>query len=334
MLDFGQNLTGYPTFRINGHEGEVIKLECAEILDKNGNFYNANYRSATSEIVYTMREGVNEYSPLYTFFGFRYLRVTGNVKVDPKSFSAVVVHSDIRRTGYFKCGHAKLNRLYENVIWGQKDNFLDVPTDCPQRDERLGWTGDAQVFCRTANLNFDCKRFFEKWLRDLRLAQYPDGGVPRVIPNTCDENPDSSVEKMERRHSAACGDAATVCPYEYYMAYGDADFLGECFPAMKGWVDFIRKHSRDNLWCTGFHYGDWLALDADDPTNIKGQTEHPLIATAFYYYSTTLLLKAGEILGEDVSEYKELPELIKAAFNKTFVKDGRLTSDSFRTYRR
>ena len=328
VLDFGQNLTGYPTFRINAAGGEVLKLECAEILDKDGNFYNANYRKAKSEIVYTMKKGVNEYTPLYTFFGFRYLKVTGLASIDPKAFKAVVVHSDIRRTGYFKCGHAKLNRLYENVIWGQKGNFLDVPTDCPQRDERLGWTGDAQVFCRTANLNFDCKRFFEKWLRDLKLAQYPDGGVPRVIPNTLIENLEAPLEKNERRHSAAWGDAATVCPYEYYMAYGDREFLRECYPSMKGWVDFIRKYSVDNLWTIGFHYGDWLALDAKDPTNIKGETEHPLIATAFYYYSTTLLLKAAEILGEDANEYEELPELIKEAFNKTFVKNGRLTSDT------
>jgi alpha-L-rhamnosidase len=196
VLDFGQNLTGYPTFKIKGTAGTEIKLECAEILDKNGNFYNDNYRSAKSLVSYVMKDGINEYTPLYTFFGFRYLRVSGLDKVDPSCFKAVVVHSDIRRTGYFKCGHAKLNKLYENIIWGQKGNFLDVPTDCPQRDERLGWTGDAQVFCRTANLNFDCKRFFEKWLRDLALAQYPDGGVPRVIPNAIYEDPNGSVEKF------------------------------------------------------------------------------------------------------------------------------------------
>lgn len=328
VLDFGQNLTGYPTFRINGKSGETVKLECAEILDKDGNFYNANYRSAESLVLYTMRDGLNEYTPLYTFYGFRYLRVTGLSEVDPRCFMAVVVHSNIRRTGYFKCGHAKLNKLYENIIWGQKGNFLDVPTDCPQRDERLGWTGDAQVFARTANLNFDCKRFFEKWLRDLRLAQYGDGGVPRVVPNAIKEDPDGSVENKERRHSAAWGDAATVCPYEYYMAYGDKDFLRECFPSMKAWVDFIRKYSQDDAWCVGFHFGDWLALDAKSKLDCKGNTDHSLIATAFYYYSVSLLLKAGEILGEDVDEYRDLPDRIRSAFLFRFVKDGALTSDT------
>ncbi len=328
VLDFGQNLTGYPTFEIEGTAGKEIKIECAEILDKNGNFYNANYRSAKSLVRYTMKDGVNEYTPLYTFFGFRYLRITGLDNIDTGSFTAVVVHSDIRRTGYFKCGHAKLNKLYENIIWGQKGNFLDVPTDCPQRDERLGWTGDAQVFCRTANLNFDCKAFFEKWLRDLALAQYPDGGVPRVIPNAIYEDPNGSVEKMERRHSAAWGDAATVCPFECYMAYGDADFLRECFPSMKAWVDYIGRHSTDYVWNIGFHYGDWLALDAKSPLDCKGSTDPSLIATAFYYRSTEILLRAADEIGERLREYEELPEKIKAAFRKSFLKDGRLTSDT------
>ena len=328
VLDFGQNLTGYPTFKIKGTAGAEIKLECAEILDKNGNFYNGNYRSAKSLVSYVMKDGINEYTPLYTFFGFRYLRVSGLDKVDPSCFKAVVVHSDIRRTGYFKCGHAKLNKLYENIIWGQKGNFLDVPTDCPQRDERLGWTGDAQVFCRTANLNFDCKRFFEKWLRDLALAQYPDGGVPRVIPNVTNEDPNGSVEKMERRHSAAWGDAATVCPYECYVSYGDTDFLRECFPSMKAWVDYIGRYSVDHVWKIGFHYGDWLALDAKGPLDCKGGTDPSLIATAFYYHSAKILLKAADMLDEDLYDYEELPEKIKTAFNKNFVKDGKLTSDT------
>ena len=319
MIDFGQNMTGYVEFKIRGKAGDTVKIDCAEILDKDGNFYNANYRSAKSLIEYTLKDGEQTYKPLYTFFGFRYIRLFGwTEEINPKNFTAIVVHSDIKRTGYFKCGHPKVNKLYENVIWGQRGNFLDVPTDCPQRDERLGWTGDAQVFCRTAFLNFDCEKFFKKWLRDLALAQYDDGGVPRVIPN---------VSKPEhRRHSSAWGDAATVCPYELYMAYGDKEFLSEMFATMKKWVGYIEKNSENYIWDTGFHYGDWLALDTTE--HMKGLTEHPLIATAFFYHSTELVIKAGKILGEDVSYFEERLPKIKSAFAGEFIKDGSLTSDT------
>lgn len=319
VIDFGQNMTGYVEFKLNGKAGDKIKIECAEILDKDGNFYNANYRSAKSLIEYTLKDGEQTYKPLYTFFGFRYIKVTGwDGDINPENFTAVVVHSDIKRTGYFTCGHKKVNKLYENVIWGQRGNFLDVPTDCPQRDERLGWTGDAQVFCRTAFLNFDCEKFFKKWLRDLALDQYEDGGIPRVIPNV--------IKPENRRHSAAWGDAATVCPYELYMAYGDKEFLSEMFVTMKKWVGYIELNSENYIWNKGFHYGDWLALDTTE--HMKGLTEHPLIATAFFYHSTELVIKAGKILGEDVSYFEALLPKIKSAFTGEFIKDGTLTSDT------
>ena len=326
VIDFGQNLTGYPELRLFGEGGERIVISCAEILDKYGNFYNENYRSARSEIDYTLASGENLYKPHYTFFGFRYLKIEGNAKFDASSITAVVVHSDINRTGYFKSGHAKLNKLFENIIWGQRGNFLDVPTDCPQRDERLGWTGDAQVFCRTAMLNYDCEKFFYKWIRDLAASQYPDGGVPRVVPNAILEDPNSSVEDWGRRHSAAWGDAATVCPYEYYMAYGNKDFLKSMLPTMKKWVGYIEKYAPGYIWSIGFHYGDWLALDR--PEDCKGGTDHSLIATAFFYYSTTLTAKAARICGEDASYYEELLPKIKAAFREKFVVDGRMSCDT------
>lgn len=325
VVDFGQNLTGYPEIRLSGKSGDTVKIYCAEILDKDGNFYNENYRSAKSRIEYTLGGGEAIYKPHYTFFGFRYLKIEGNFKPASENITAIVVHSDITRTGYFKCGHAKLNKLYENVIWGQRGNFLDVPTDCPQRDERLGWTGDAQVFCRTAFLNFDCKNFFKKWLRDMKLAQNDNGGIPRVIPDCITKN-EKPTKEWPQRFSAAWSDAATICPYEHYMAYADKEFLGEMFDMMKSWVKYIETESTDFVWSDGWHYGDWLALD--DPEDKRGKTNHNLIATAFFYHSTELVIKAGKILGEDVTHFEHTLPKIKKAFVREYFIDGKLTDDT------
>ncbi len=328
VIDFGQNLTGYVEFKVCGKAGDTVRITCAEILDRDGNFYNENYRSAESLIEYTLKDGEQTYKPLYTFFGFRYLRLENWCEeIAPENFTAISVHSDIRRTGYFESGHTKLNRLYENVIRGQRGNFLDVPTDCPQRDERLGWTGDAQVFCRTAMLNFDCNAFFKKWLRDLALAQHEDGAIPRVIPNTY---AGIDADHNYQRISAAWADAATVCPYEHFMAYGDKKFLCEMFPTMKKWVSYIEENAESYIWCSGSHYGDWLALDKENDR--RGATEHPLIATAFFYYSAKLTAKAARIIGEDSAHYDELLPKIKEAFLCRFTSGERLTSDTQTAY--
>ena len=323
VIDFGQDMTGYVEFKICGKAGEVVKIDCAEILDKDGNFYNGNYRSAKALVEYTLKDGEQTYKPLYTFYGFRYIRLQGwteDVKLE--NFTAIVLHSDIKRTGSFVCGHQKINKLFENIIWGQRGNFLDVPTDCPQRDERLGWTGDAQVFCRTAFLNYDGEQFFKKWLRDVTLAQFEDGGIPRVVPN---------VFKPENRlHSSAWGDAATVCPYELYMAYGDKEFLAEMFQTMKNWVGYIEGKAENYVWNSGFHFGDWLALDV--PNKYIGETDLFLIATAFFFHSTELVIKAGKILGKDVSHYEEILPKIKDAFCKNYIVDGKMTSDTQTAY--
>ncbi len=328
VIDFGQNLTGYVEFKVCGKAGDTVRITCAEILDRDGNFYNENYRSAESLIEYTLKDGEQTYKPLYTFFGFRYLRLENWCEeIVPENFTAISVHSDIRRTGYFESGHAKLNRLYENVIRGQRGNFLDVPTDCPQRDERLGWTGDAQMFCRTAMLNFDCNAFFKKWLRDLALAQHEDGAIPRVIPNTY---AGIDADHNYQRISAAWADAATVCPYEHFMAYGDREFLREMFPTMKKWLSYIEENAESYIWCSGNHYGDWLALDKENDR--RGATEHPLIATAFFYYSAKLTAKAARIIGEDSAHYDELLPKIKEAFLCRFTSGERLTSDTQTAY--
>jgi len=320
VIDFGQNLTGYLEFTVRGKAGDEVMVSHAEILDKDGNFYTENYRSAKANIKYILKDGEQTYKPHYTFFGFRYVRLDKWVgEVNSTDFTAIVVHSDMKRTGYFECGNAKINKLYRNIIWGQRGNFLDVPTDCPQRDERLGWTGDAEVFCRTAMLNYDCEKFFKKWLRDLAIAQYDNGAVPNVIPDVLHDT---------NMFSSAWGDAATICPYEHYMVYADKEFLKEQFNSMKKWVDYIASRSENYIWCMDNHYGDWLALDGSDERSCVGLTDHKLIATAYSYRSTSLVIKTGKILGEKVSQYEKMLPKIKRAFKSTFIKDGKLTCDT------
>ena len=184
VLDFGQNMTGYVEVKIQGKRGDKIVLHHAEVLDKDGNFYNANYRSARNEMTYILSGGEDTFKPTYSFQGFRYIRLTEcpEAEVDLNCFRAVVVHSEMKRTGHFTCGNEKINQLYHNIIWGQKGNYLDIPTDCPQRDERLGWTGDAQVFCRTGAINFDVEKFFHKWaLKISNLSCKINNSIPTAL---------------------------------------------------------------------------------------------------------------------------------------------------------
>lgn len=321
VLDFGQNLTGYLKFTVTGKAGQTVKAKHFEILDAEGNVYTENYRSADALLEYTLKDGEQTYKARYTFYGFRYVQlIDWCEEIKPENFDAIVVCSDLKRTGYFKCGHSKVNKLYENVIWGQKGNFVDVPTDCPQRDERLGWTGDTEVFCRTGCLNFDSEKFYKKWLHDLALAQKPDGMVPRVVPN-------SFWKAKNEMGSAAWGDAATVVPYEVYMAYGDDTVLRDSFEAMKKWVGFIESRSENYIWTVPGHFGDWLGLDAPEGS-YRGSTNEQLIATAYYYLSCALTVKTGKIIGEDVSKYEDMLPKIKEAFNRVYVKDGKLTCDT------
>ena len=339
VLDFGQEVTGVVEFVIeNAKGGETVKIECAEILDKNGEFYNGNYRSAESLIEYTAKAGRQVYKPHYTFFGFRYLRLTDWCEeVRPERFTAVVMHSDIKRTGYFECGHEKINKLYSNIVWGQRGNFLDIPTDCPQRDERLGWTGDAQVFCRTAAINYDVERFFRKWLRDVAIEQRESGAVPATIPFPFADYSKTRQELSATyvKASAAWGDVATVCPFEIYVAYGDRQLLREFYPMMKKWVEFMHASGDEEyLWLGGNHYGDWLGLDAPSGS-YKGSTDEDLIATAFYYYSTGLLIKAARVIGvsaDEIAYYDDMRAKVKAAFAKRFINGDRLTSDTQTAY--
>ncbi len=309
MVDFGQEVTGYVEFTVDAKAGDEVFFNHAEVMDRDGNFYNENYRSARAEVRYTCRAGKQTWHPRLTFFGFRYIHlISWPGEASPENFTAVAVHSDMKRTGWLESGDPVLNRLFSNIVWGQRGNFLDVPTDCPQRDERLGWTGDAQVFCRTAGYLFDTERFFRKWLHDMAADQYENGGVGQVIP---DVMPSGFC-------SAAWGDAATVIPWQVYQTYGDRRVLEDQFCCMKKWVDYITGlTTTENLWTGSDHFADWLGLDAP-AGSYKGSTREDFIASAFYARSAELVVKAGKLLGKDVAEYEALHARIVSAFRKAF----------------
>ena len=317
VIDFGQNLTGYMFFEIDARAGERLSLSTAEVLDRDGNFYTGNYRSARSQLHYVCREGHQSYKPKLTFFGFRYLRIDEA----PEGFSAdqihaIVLHSEMTRTGWLESSDPMLNQLFSNILWSQKGNYLDIPTDCPQRDERYGWTGDGQIFCRAGTYQYDVRQFFKKWLADMRAAQHDDGWVPEVIPSLTAYKPGG----------AGWSDAVTIIPWQLYETYGDISFLSEMYDAMKKWLAYIPTVSTTPDLFTGcWTYGDWLALDWPEgyvPANIevskRGYSDDDLVCSAFYANSVNIVIKVGKILGQDVNEYEELHERIKEAYWKRF----------------
>lgn len=314
VLDFGQNMVGWVQFTVQGEPGTEVSLLHAEVLDHEGNFYTDNLRSAKQKIRYVLKGAEQEtYEPRFTFQGFRYVQLLGfpeELALD--AFTGVVLHSDMKETGQFECSEPLVNQLQHNIKWGLKGNFLDVPTDCPQRDERLGWTGDAQMFIQTASYLSNVAPFFTKWVRDLASDQGEDGGVPFVIPQVLEEK-DSS--------SAAWGDAAVICPWTIYVCYGDKRILEEQYDSMKAWVSYIQRQGENEfLWNTGFHFGDWLGLDAKSGDYI-GATDRDFIATAFYAYSVSLVKKTAEVLNQstDAARYQELYDQIVAALREEFV---------------
>lgn len=329
VLDFGQNLVGWVKLNVNGSAGQTITIHHAEVLDKDGNFYTDNLRAADAKIVYTCAGGDETFEPRFTFFGFRYIKVEGFPgEPKPENFSAVALYSDMRPTGTFKCSDPLVNQLEHNIQWGQRGNFLDVPTDCPQRDERLGWTGDAQVFSNTAAYNMDVRKFFAKWLKDLAADQTKDGRIPFVIPNILDPNAGGST---------GWADAGTIIPWNLYVAYGDMQYLKDQYPSMQAWIEFMRSRSEgDNLWNEGFHFGDWLFYRPfDDNDGLSAVTDKYLIAQAFFYNSVQIMKRTAALLGktEDAKQYEELGEKVKAAFQKEYITgSGRLVSGTQTAY--
>ncbi|MDR2110563.1 MAG: family 78 glycoside hydrolase catalytic domain, partial [Spirochaetaceae bacterium] len=322
VIDFGQNISGWVQFKVQGKAGDRVKLRHAEILDGAGNFYTENLRGARQTIEYILKGGGPEtYSPFFTFQGFRYIAVDEYPgPVDIHNFEAVAIYSDMRPAGEFSCSYPKLNQLMSNVRWSMKDNFVDIPTDCPQRDERMGWTGDAEIFCRAACYFMETAPFFKKWLRDLSVSQLPDGQVPHVVPDVL-KNIAASDDKVKQEAGAcAWADAAVIIPWTVYAYFGDREILEDQYPSMKKWVEYIRGVAQDGfLFNSGFHFGDWVALDAKEGSYF-GATPNDLSATAFYAYSVSLLARSAAVLGktEDAEGYKKLREDIGEAYRKEF----------------
>jgi alpha-L-rhamnosidase len=332
IVDMGQNMVGWVRLTVQGKAGTTVTLRHAEVLDQEGNLYTENIRAARQTVAYTLKGGGQEtYEPHFTFQGFRYVAVEGYPgELTLDSLTGVVVHSDITPTGHFECSNPMLNQLQHNIVWGQKGNYLDVPTDCPQRDERLGWTGDAQVFIRTGCFNMDVAGFFTKWLRDLAADQGEDGGVPHVIPNVLGRR------RSRLGGSAAWADASVVCPWTIYLCYGDTRILEEQYESMAAWVGCMEAQAgEDRLWATGFHFGDWLAYATTRSDYPGATTDKDLIATAFFAYSTALLQQTAQVLGKerDAERYAGLLAGIKEAFCKEYVtENGRLASNTQTAY--
>lgn len=328
IVDFGQNLVGWVKMAVKGTKGDSVILSHAEVLDKEGNFYIENLRGAKQRNIYILNGKEQVFEPHFTWQGFRYVKVEGAGEIpDPAEMTAVALYSDMEKTGFFTTSNPDLNQLQSNIIWGQKGNFLDVPTDCPQRDERLGWTGDAQVFCSTAAFNMNVNNFFSKWLKDLAADQFDDGNVPVVIPN---------VLGKRSAGSAGWSDAATIIPWNIYLSYGDKKVLEDQYPSMKAWVDYLVNVSNDLLRNNGFHYGDWLFYSLDDDNGGRSAvTDKYLIAQCFFANSVKILTETATLLekDEDSKYYSALYGQIKDIFNNEFVTpSGQLVSNTQTAY--
>ena len=329
VVDFGQEVTGYVEFSAKLPRGAQVCLQHFEMLDRDGNVYTENLRSAKEQYRVISDGRAFTVKPQYTFYGFRYIQVTGLESFAPENFTAIVVHSEMERTGRFSCANELLNQFASNVLWGQKGNFLDVPTDCPQRDERLGWTGDCEMFCRTAAINYDVRRFYEKWYNDVAAEQHDDGLIPHCVPN-----PGRFIG--ENAGSPAWDDVATVLPWELYVAYGNKHLLRRQFPTMKKYVDGMIAKCRDKNapaekefarpWTTE-GYGDWLSLEDLSREHGVGETDRGLIATAYLAYGLQTIIKASQVLRLDCAWYEYVLQHVRAFFQSEYMENGRMKQD-------
>ncbi len=333
IVDFGQNLVGRVRLTVRGEAGTTVTLRHAEVLE-NGELGTRPLRTAKATDRYTLKgEGVESWEPRFTFHGFRYVEVAGwPGELTPENLVAVVCHSDLERTGWFECSDPLLNRLHANVIWSLRGNFLDLPTDCPQRDERLGWTGDIQVFAPTASFLYDVFGFLQSWLRDLAAEQDEAGIVPVVVPDP-HKQPDW---KWKRAPAAAWGDAATVVPWVLYERYGDPQILADQFDSMRAWVDCLaRTAGPDRLWDEGFQFGDWLDPTAPPDQPAAARADKGLVATAYFARSAELLGRAAGVLGraEEEAYYLGLAAEVREAFQRAYGSpDGALTNEAPTSY--
>ena len=329
VLDFKQNMTGWITFTADVPKGTTITYEVGEVLQE-GNFYRDNLRTAEAKFTYISNGKPAEVRPYFTFYGFRYAKITGfDLLKQDLGFKGYVLQSELEETSGMITANPDVNQLLKNALWGQKGNFLDVPTDCPQRDERMGWTGDAQIFARTASYHMYTPAFYKKFMHDLRLEQKAlNGSVPFVVPQI---KPKDDAGFVTGTGAAAWSDAATVIPWVLYEQYGDRSLLKEQYSTMKDWVGYIVREDMKSggkcLWTTGFQFGDWLALDGDNPHSPMGGTDTSLVASVYYYHSTSLLARAAEVLGNvhDALAYTKLAAEVKQAIqNEYLTATGRL----------
>jgi len=329
LVDFGQNLVGWVSIKVKGAAGHTVTLRHAEVLE-NGELGTRPLRFAEATDRYMLKGAESEvWEPRFTFHGFRYVEVNdwpGELNSD--DLNAVVLHSDMERTGWFECSDPLLNKLHDNVVWGMRGNFLDVPTDCPQRDERLGWTGDLQVFSPTASFLYDVSSFLQSWLKDLTVEQQKAGGaVPPVIPNVLDR---------KFGIAAAWGDAATIVPWVLYQRFGDSKILSDQFESMCAWVDHVSSLAGENhLWDKGFQFGDWL--DPTAPSDKPGQarTNKFIVASAYFVHSADLVAKVAEVLGlnSEQKKYRSMAAEARAAFVREYVTPaGRMMNDAETAY--
>ena len=328
VLDMGQNMVGVVRLKVKGNKGDQVVIKYAEVLDKAGNFYTDNLRAAKCTDTYVLNGGAEEvFQPRFTFHGFRYVMLEG-LATDPglDQVTGIVIHSAMTPTGNFSCSDSLINQLQHNIQWGQKGNFLDVPTDCPQRDERLGWTGDAQVFSMTAAFNFDVAAFYTKWMKDLTADQLQNGRVPHVIPDVLKGDGGAT----------AWADASIIVPWTVYQVYGDKRILSEQYKSMKAWVEYMHTRAgAKNLWTGDSHFGDWLAFASNNSSYPGATTEKDLIATAYYAHSARMLSQIADVLGnkEDAAFYLNLSEAVKKAFIDEFVtRSGRVVSHTQTAY--
>jgi alpha-L-rhamnosidase len=333
VLDMGQNMTGWVKFIAKAPKGTELMMKFGEILQKDC-FYQENLRTAKAEFRYISDGRIREVQPHFTYYGFRYVKLTGfDGEIKLEDFTGCVIYSDIEEKGSLETSNPLVNRLFLNAQWGQKGNFLDVPTDCPQRDERMGWTGDAQIFASTACFNMYSPAFYNKYLFDLREEQKRLGGsVPFVVPMI---KPKDNNGFIMGHGSAAWGDAAAVIPWTLYLHYGDKELLSRQLETMKDWVDYIKKIDDNTgakrLWKVGFHFADWLALDGKEPGGVMGGTDIYYIASAYYCHSTELVAKAAKALGKTdmENEYSKLADEIREAIkNEYFTPNGRSAIDT------
>ena len=335
IVDFGQNLVGWVRLNVTGEAGQTVTLRHAEVLE-HGELCTRPLRHAEATDSYTLRgSGVETWEPRFTFHGFRYVEVSGwPTELHLADLWAVVVHSDLERRGWFECSDSLLNQLHENVVWGMRGNFLAVPTDCPQRDERLGWTGDIQVFSPTASFLYDVSGFLSSWLADLAAEQQDDGVIPFVVPGVPANVPAEFIQRMPA--AAAWGDAATVVPWVLYQRYGDKDILARQFESMCRWVDLLATIAGESrLWDTGFQFGDWLDPAAPPDKPAAARTAPFIVATAYFARSAELTAQAAQVLGKDVEAafYQNIADEVREAFANEYVTPrGRLVSDASTAY--